>query len=166
MEKLLKVLYNILENEYDYYLDLNEFAAAKKKAIIDNDVEGLSQIIVEEKELIAELNQLETERDDILDKLKHDISESEAALNFNQLVASVSDSWSDKFKKIRDKLLQTIDELHQKNESNKLLINEAIKMNKFSYQMIARVVDPTNNTYNKDDDSTENSARHFMDRRA
>ncbi|MFW5985577.1 MAG: flagellar protein FlgN [Halanaerobiaceae bacterium] len=164
-EKLLDNLYAVLKTEYEYYQKLNDFASEKKEAIIENDVEKLTEIIEKEKDIIAEINQLEDKRDNLLAEFNSKVDLDTEQLNYSQLVENISQKWETRLGELREKLLNIIDELHQKNEENKSLINEAIKLNNFSFKMMTRLLNPDSNTYNPDDKG-EDSSNHIMDRRA
>ena len=159
-------LISVLDDEYEFYRQLNDFAVRKKDAIIENEVEELTEIIEEEQVIIEKINKKEDKRDQLLRKLVEEEGLDAEAPDFEELLSAVKkEEQQDRLQEIREKLLQVIDDLHQKNEDNKILLEEAIKFNNFSYNMIAQILEPHANTYNPEGDS-DDSTSHILDHRA
>ncbi len=170
LEKLLKQLKQLLKQEYRYYRRLDRLATAKKEAIIDNSIQDLGSVLKEEQQIIEQIDLLEKERQQLLAKMefqfREKLSDYEAEFNFTFLLEHLSDKKVDGLREIRDKLLIIIDQLHQKNVKNRMLLEEAIKLNNFSYKMITSILEPENNTYNPDQQTKNISKlRHLMDRK-
>ncbi len=164
--KQINKLIKILEQEYELYHELYKLASSKKEAIIENNVQELNNLIEKDEKVINSFNQLESERNQLLDDLKDNYNLETENLNYSRLIKELSDPWKEKMTQIRNKLLDVIDKLNQQNEQNKVLLKEAIKLNNFSYKMIAQILEPDNKTYKKDKKDKDERINHIIDRKA
>ena len=170
LEKLTSQLKQLLKQEYRYYRRLDRLAVCKKEAIIENSIQDLGSTLQQEQQVIEKLDMLEKERQKLLARMEYQfrekLSDSQAEFNFTFLLEHLPDKKVDGLREIRDKLLIIIDQLHQKNVKNRMLLEEAIKLNNFSYKMISSILEPENNTYNPDQQTKNKSKlRHLMDRK-
>ncbi len=162
--KNAEALIEILEEEYAYYCKLNELAAEKKETIIENDIDNLTRLVKEDEKIITQLNQLEAKRSELLVGLQGE-EDSEEGLNYRQLMGLMNDNWEEKFTQVRSRLLEIIDELYRRNDQNRVLLEEAIKLNNFSFNMLKEAVNPTKNLYNKKRGKDKDDMPRLVDRR-
>ena len=148
MSDNIEGLYNILSEEYELYVKLNKTASEKNEAIVENEIEDLAEVVENEDELLKKIENLEEKRTKIIAELaqRHDLDDD---FQYKNLINNFPEEWQDKFSDIREKLLEVIDEIHEKNEENTMLLDEAIKLNNFSLNMLSKAVSPENGTYNK-----------------
>ena len=148
MGENIEELYNILSDEYELYQKLKNTASEKNDAIIENDIDDLAKVVEKEDELLAEIEEYEEKRTNIITKLadRFDLKED---FQYSNLINNFPEEWQDKFSELRSKLLEVIDEIHEKNEENTMLLDEAIKLNNFSLNMLSKAVSPENGTYDK-----------------
>lgn len=168
MDNLIKSLVEILGTEYKYYLELNDLAIQKKEAIIANDVEKLTELLKDDEEVIEYINELENKRTIIMKELINLNNFQESNLNFNKIIDISPDQYSGTLKRIRESLVQTIDQLHDQNEQNSLLIQEAMKLNQFSLSMMMNFLEPESQTYNPKQaniNKDNNRVTRLLDRR-
>lgn len=164
---LISRLVTILKKEYRYYQRLNKLALGKKDSIIDNDVDKLSQLVKEDDRIITDLEELEKERILIMDKLAELYKLDPGNINYSQLIKLIPESWQEELVSLREDLLIIIDELHDRNQQNKVLIEEAIKINNFSLNVLMKALEPDNQTYGKNSNSPDkDKITHLIDRRA
>ncbi|MFW6309439.1 MAG: flagellar protein FlgN [bacterium] len=170
MKELVSNLITVLKNEFEYYQKLKDLAEIKNQAIIDNDVDELSQQIEKDKKVIETLDNLEEKRVDVLVALREELGLEEGQLEYEVLIENISDRAGEELNRVREKLLQVMEELHQINEQNKVLLQEAIKLNNFSFNMIANIVEPDLDTYTDNNKSNKNKSdskiKRIIDRRA
>lgn len=159
-------LINVLEKEYELYRELNSLAGDKKKVIIDNDIEELGQLLEKDKQLINSLEELETKRNELINQFKEQNNIESKEIKFKQLVDKVSSPWHEKLLSIRKKLVEIIDELHRQNQQNKTLVEQSLKYNNFSVDMIMKFLEPDNGTYNVNEKSRKKGrTKHLIDRK-
>ena len=166
MSDNIEDLYNILSEEYELYVKLNKTASAKNEAIVENEIEDLAEVVENEDELLKKIENLEEKRTKIIAELaqKHDLDDD---FQYKNLINNFPEEWQDKFSDIREKLLEVIDEIHEKNEENTMLLDEAIKLNNFSLNMLSKAVSPENGTYNKKQTSKKGKQNYnIIDRQA
>ena len=168
-DQLISHLIETLQDEYQYYQKLRDLADSKNDAIVANDVDKLSDLIENDKKVIETLDNLEAERNDILKEMRDILGLDEGELEYEVLADNLSETWTEKLNEVREKLLKVMEELHEINEQNKVLLQEAIKLNNFSFQMISDVVEPNTQTYNNQKnkkDKSNNKINRIIDRRA
>ena len=166
-KKIISSLIDVLKKEYEYHQKLCDSALSKKKAIIENEIEELTDIINEEKILLNDLDELENERNQVLNNLAQEYDFKENPPQYNLLKEKLPDKYKQDLKNIRDKLLEVIEELQKINEQNKVLLQEAVKLNNFSFDLMAEVLEPQTNVYGNDEENDdENKTQHIMDRKA
>ena len=165
-DKLLSDLLDVLKREYEKYEKLQETADKKKDILVENEIEELADIVQKEDEIITEIEDLENKRTELLKTILDTSKIDEDELNYKELTSYLPDSWKEKFDPVRDRLLNIIELLHQKNEENRLLLQEAIKVNNFSINMLQKTLEPMNNTYNKKKKSETKQGYNIVDRRA
>jgi len=148
MSENIEELYNILSEEYELYQKLNKTASEKNEAIVENEIDDLAEVVENEDEFLKKIEELEEKRTKIIVDLakKYDLKDD---FQYSNLINNFPEDWQDKFSEIRKKLLEVIDEIHEKNEENTMLLDEAIKLNNFSLNMLSKAVSPENGTYNK-----------------
>jgi len=149
MSENIEELFETLKKEYDIYTQLKETANAKKDAIVTNEIDDLAEAVERENEILDDLEKLEEKREEILKLLeqKYDLAQD---FQFSNLINNFPQKWQEKFTELRNDLLEVIDEIHEKNQENAVLLDEAIKLNNFSLKMLTKAVSPENGTYNKD----------------
>ncbi|MFW6028861.1 MAG: flagellar protein FlgN [Halanaerobiales bacterium] len=149
MSENIEKLFEILKKEYELYTKLKETANKKNTAIIDNEIDDLAKAVERENEIIDNLEELEEIREDILSILedKYDLAQN---FQFSNLINNFPEELQEEYLELRNSLLEVIDEIHEKNQENALLLDEAIKLNNFSLKMLTKAVSPENSTYNKD----------------
>lgn len=148
MIEIIERLYKLLKNEFELYQKLEKTAGKKRDAITENDVERLAEVIEDEDELIEKLEDDEKERNQLVERLADYYGLAED-FQYSNLIKNFPQEWQKKFDLLRTNLLETIDEIDKLNEENSLLLEEAIKINKFSLDMLSKAISPENGTYNK-----------------
>ncbi|MEJ6950163.1 flagellar protein FlgN [Natronospora cellulosivora (SeqCode)] len=164
-ESSYKALLEVLKEEEKLYSKLLELANEKKEAIVANDIDNLSKLLQDDNEIISLLNQLDQERFELIKSICENKGVEKQDPSFKELIKLIPEPWQEPLSASRNKLLALIDELHEQNEQNKFLINEAIKLNNASVNMFLKAVEPENTTYNNKQKSVDNKSAHIIDRR-
>ncbi|HKL12603.1 MAG TPA: flagellar protein FlgN [Halanaerobiales bacterium] len=155
-EVLLSELVEILKEENRIYEDLLEVAENKKQNLINNEIDSLFDHIESDQEYIEEVSKLEDKRLEIIKEIEKDYAINSDELSYLEFVGQLPDKWADKLNPVREELLETLEEFHVINEENKKLIEEAVKFNKFSIDLI---VDNLNNNQYTYHDKNQSSPR-------
>ena len=162
----IKELYNILIEEYELYKNLNETASEKNTAIVENEIDNLAKVVENEDDILKEIEDLEEKRSKIIIELaeKYNLDNN---FQYSNLINNFPEEWQQQFSDIREKLLEVIDEIHEKNEENTMLLDEAIKLNNFSLNMLSKAVSPEDGTYNKNQTNQKGKQNYnIIDRQA
>ncbi|MFP4662670.1 MAG: flagellar protein FlgN [Halanaerobiales bacterium] len=164
-QSIYKELAEVLNKEYKEYLKLNDLAQSKKDTIVNNDVEQLGELIKDDSEIISKINELEKERSRIIGEICRNNNLASEDINFTQLINVIPEPWKDELCKVRNQLLEVIDELHTQNEQNKYLVTEALKLNNASLNIFINALQPENKTYNMKQKKLDSKSSHIIDRR-
>ena len=147
-EKNLNELIQILKEENKLYKKLLDIAENKKETLINNNIESLFEYVERDREYIEKVSELEERRLALMNDIK-DNFKIEDDLSYMEFVKKLPNHWGDKLNPIRNELLETLDEFHILNEENKKLIEEAVKFNKFSIDLIIENLNNNEYTYNE-----------------
>ncbi|MFW6386514.1 MAG: flagellar protein FlgN [Bacillota bacterium] len=163
MEEKLSALMEILEEERDSFQILLEIAEDKKEKIIENEVEVLKEKVEKENDVISQLEDLEERRVDLVEELSAELGIEGDEIKYSRLIEELPGAWKEKLQPLRQELLSTIDEVHSQNQQNKMLIQEALKLNNFSMHVFTKIMD--SDIYNDKGAAKNNASRHIIDRR-
>jgi len=160
-EQLLSELTEILKKESFLYEKLLKTAEKKKETLIENEIENLFDHVETDQELIEQINKLENRRLEIMDNLDDKLEIKSEELSYQEFANNIPEKWKNELNPIREKLVNTLEEFHVLNEENKKLIEEAVKFNKFSIDLIVDNLKKNNTTYHTKDKSRP----HLIDKR-
>lgn len=152
-EKLLSELVEILKKENNLYENLLDIAEDKKETLINNEIETLFSHVESDREHIDEISNLEDRRLEIMEDIKDDF-DIEDDLSYLEFVNKLPDKWEDKLNPVRKDLLETLEKFHVRNEENKKLIEEAVRFNKFSIDLIVDNLKNNKTTYHSQNESS------------
>lgn len=147
-EKNLNELTEILKEEHELYKKLLDIAENKKETLINNNIESLFEHVESDREHIEKVAELEEKRLTLMSEIKENFA-IEDDLSYMEFVGQLPDHWGEKLNPIRNELLETLEEFHVINEENKKLIEEAVKFNKFSIDLIIENLNNNDYTYNE-----------------
>lgn len=164
--KLLVRLEEILQTEYEHYQELNRLAGSKTEQLTENNIEELSRLVEEEREIVSKVEDLEADRSQLVYELVEDLELEAGDINYSQLKDRLSEDWQQRLGEVRNDLLEVIDELESKNQQNRALLEEASQLNQFTFNMYRKLLEPDSKTYNKPNQKTgDNQSNHIIDRR-
>lgn len=159
-------LIDILETEYRHYIGLKELADKKREAIIDNDIEDLTGLIDREEQIIGDIQDMENKRTEIITNMTNETDLNPDKINFNHIIERSPENPKTSLINIKEKLLVVIDELHEQNQQNRLLIEEAMKLNNFSLNIMMKFLEPDSQTYDKKPGKKDRKKiAHIVDRK-
>lgn len=160
-ETLLYELLEILNQEKELYRKLYTIAEDKKETLINNEIENLFNHIENDREYIEKINDLENRRQTVMKNIDENFNLKSKELSYLDFVEKLPEKWAEKLNPVRDELINILEKFHVQNEENKRLIEEAVKFNKFSIDLIIDNLNNNNYTYN---DGGQSSPR-LLDKR-
>lgn len=166
MSNIFEELLKLLKNECSYYKELAKLAFQKKEVIIDNNIEELTELLEEDSKILDNIESLEVKRKKATSSLADSYNVNIDELNFEKIIGLAAPEFKEQLKEIKGELLAVIEELHDQNEQNRLLINEAMKLNNFSLNLMMKMLEPESKTYNpKQENQNKNRVIHLIDRK-
>lgn len=134
MASMIQDLITVLSNEQLQYDNLVKYAALKKDCLIKNNVKELNDITNKEQIIMTEIKRYERKRKDVMENLR-------IVLNQNGMtLSSIADRLKDEDRgallKIRDNLVNTVEQLKILNTQNAELINEGLKYTEYTMNAI------------------------------
>lgn len=111
-------LTDILENQIANYHDLKKLILEKRKAIVVNDLEKLSDITSQIELVIVSNNQLESERIDIVEKIAADLNLPDKKPALAQLASCFENPFSEKLMELRRRIIDAIKDVQHQNRTN------------------------------------------------
>lgn len=128
-------LMSILQRHLEFHEILLQMAEEKREVLVANEVDELLSILEREEGMIKQIKELEEERERSL----RDLSLGEDR-SFKDLLEKAPDQRREDLLHLRDSLLQIVEELKVKNESNAMLVNESLDLNEFSIQLFTNSI--------------------------
>jgi len=160
-ETILYELLEILNQEKELYRKLYSTAEDKKETLINNEIETLFNHIENDREYIEKINDLENRRQIVMNNIDEKFNLKSKELSYLNFIEKLPEKWAEKLNPVRDELINILDKFHVQNEENKRLIEEAVKFNKFSIDLIIDNLNNNNYTYN----DKEKSSPRLLDKR-
>lgn len=158
-------LIRILTLEKTLYTELANLAHAKQKVIIANEVQQLADLIKKEQDLIDHIESVEAERRTVVIGLCSDMNISEKELSFTRLREHLDESFRRKLDIFKTELMVVLEDLQTTNETNRMLIEEALRINDFTVRVLTQAATPAPTTYGKGGMNQESSL-HLIDKKA
>lgn len=166
MNNLLDNLITILKEEYNCYCQLNQMALDKKETLINNEVSRLTEILQEDEEVVATLEELEKERAVISGQLAKIYELGTDTAHFSQLTDNIPEPWQTELVTIGEKLISVLGKLQEQNQQNRVLLEQSLKINTFSLNKLIKALEPDKLVYSREGNSAQGSgAAHLVDRK-
>lgn len=137
-DELSLQLINILEDEYKCYQEVLRISKEIRDVLIENAIEELIEIVKGEQQYINEIDALEERRLALMEQVEEKYNIDSSNLSYLEFIDHLPTKNKEQLVNIRQKLLEILDEIHVQNEENKKLIEEAVKFNEFSTDLILK----------------------------
>jgi len=134
--KFIDELVEALDKECDIYSELLEIADKKKQIIIDGKIKELDKITIKEQGLSMTLVRLENIREKIIDNIMLDLNLTNIE-TISELITKLDVKSKVKLNKSKDKLINAIKDIQNKNELNGELIQQSLKYIDFNIEILA-----------------------------
>jgi len=141
MASLIDRLFDVLDEQTEYCKQLLELSREKKDVIINNDVAALQKITWLENMLISRNNRADKARLRAMNEMAAACGKAPAEFSAWELVGLLAgrpEGW--RLAEAVSGICGMVDELHQANEENRVLIENSINYIDFSMNMIKEVL--------------------------
>ncbi|MDI3534662.1 MAG: hypothetical protein PWQ82_1027 [Thermosediminibacterales bacterium] len=164
IEKHLRTLFGLLEEELSLYKDLLAISQKKTDVIVKRDIKRLENMTRFEQELILLIGKKEDKRFETLMKLGEilDIDPNKATIS--QLLEHVEPQHKDRWMKLQKDIDEVLSSLKNINNTNNRLINKALEYINKNINILAGVY-AESPTYNKDKKGRSSTTRSFFDQK-
>ncbi|MDI6816258.1 MAG: flagellar protein FlgN [Actinomycetota bacterium] len=134
-------LVDVLRCEKESYQDLLGLAKKEQELIIGRDTEGLSEILEAIERIIVKARNLEEQRFALLG-VDNDRHPPQSSHTISSVLRSLNGVSAIEACKLRDEILQIIDELSETNKTNAELVNRSIGYIDFLLDSLLPAEDP------------------------
>lgn len=138
MASLMENLISVLQEERAMYEKLLELSMKKTPIIVSGDLEGLQKITDEEQDIVAKINHLDAQREevtkDIANVLNKDVNKLKLADIVNMLAQRPVEQ--KQLAQEHDRLKEIMGNMTKVNEQNRELINSSLEMVEFDMKII------------------------------
>jgi hypothetical protein len=166
MEKLLKELLALMDQQSDILSKMIELAGKKTRLLADNQVEEINQILEAEQELEASMTEAEKKRGAVVDQIGSLLKLNGEMLKISDLVAYVDEPCRAALNFRRYDLQKKIDEYKEISELNLALIHNNLNYVDHMIQAVSEYRQP-HVTYQEDGHARQERERlSYFDNKA
>jgi len=142
MSGLITELVNVLVEEADLYKELVNIAGQKKELIISNRVDELKATTSQENTTAGKIQRLEKKRLSLICDIANVLNEKEANITLTALANIISDQpEAESLNKVAARLKDSLTDLKELNDQNKVLIENALGYIDFSMNVMRSSLD-------------------------
>ena len=152
MASIIEELVVALEGELVLYEKLIPLAEKKTVAIIENDLERLSEVTKGEQQILDDLTLLEAKREKSVTNICDVLNYRESGIDLDRIIGILDKQPKEqgKLRSLHTELKIVTNRLKEINLNNKSLIEESLDMIEFSMNLIQSTrMSPGGNNYNK-----------------
>ena len=163
MASLIEELINVLEEEDNEYKKLMVLSKEKTPAIINGNLERLTEITNGEQTYIEVLSKLEKRRIEVVKDIALVLNKKEEELTIKAIVGLLEGQNEEqkRLSQVHDNIKLTLDNVSIINDMNKNLINSSLEMMEFNINMYKGLYQaPETGNYNKNAYNTEASLNY------
>lgn len=162
MSEFVDKLVMALEKEKDIYDDILELSKKKKRAIIDNEIETLEELVKEEKALAMSLVKLDNIRIKIVNEIlkENDIQSVE---NITELSKFLDEKSKREILTIKDSLSKVVKKVSDQNTQNKELVEQSLEYINFNMDLLTSANLGSNNYSEKASDDVKKGRKNLFD---
>lgn len=162
MKKSIDQLKEVLIKENEMYKKVLKIAELKTNAIISGDIETLENITKQEQEYIMTMETFEKLRRSIFVNIAKKLNIDETS-GVSELILFLEEDIGKEIDDLRDKLLETVDELKNINEKNEKLLRQNLEYINFNLEMLTTSPDEGNRYSNKAAEDKKRKPINFFD---
>lgn len=159
-------LLDVLTKECGLYRDLFDLSRKKSEIIVEGNVEGLTDILSVEQQLVIELGFLETQREQLIEAWARNKAIDPQRATLSQILPLLEGKTRKRMEKVWKDLSEVISQQRQINELNETLIKNNLEYIDFSIKLLAGQ-DESGTLYSKGGKtSVKSQNRNLFDRKA
>lgn len=137
MEKLLMDILTNMEREKEFYSELIELSTRKTEIIIKKQVDVLDKLVDLEQELIVHIGKLESDRQDLVERLAIVKNVDPDSINLSSLIEWSDEDTKSRFESLQEEFGRIIQRQKQLNEINAKLIKANLEYIDFTLHLMA-----------------------------
>ena len=149
MQEQLLNLYNLVRHELEEYNQLLELLYQERQVLVERKIEDLADLISEKEKLIYGINNVESERDDLLAELSAFPHVGSKSLDAATLIELAEEPLKSEFADIFDEVQRVRTEFEYVNATNKELLLSEYEYVSFLIDQVTRIEEP-GETYEDD----------------
>lgn len=134
MAGIIYELIDILNYQKECFDGLYTLAQYKEQAIVQKDLELLTEIVHKEEEFIGRVNNLEKKRESLLNDIAIVIRINPKDIKLSDIIAKLGNDneTAEKLSLLRKELIEKTEKLKKQNEINTTLINQSLEFVNFT----------------------------------
>lgn len=144
MERLINELKEVLLQELKIYKHMLEVTKNKTDVITSGKAKELDNITQIEQTLILNIVKLEDLREGIIENIKKQMNIKDD-LNITKLLKKLDKGQREEIEKIRDQLLEILNNIKERNNLNSVLINDSLEYINLNINLLTNAA--SENTY-------------------
>ena len=141
VEDRLDFLYNLFEKELQLQSKLLDYAREKKRCLLGNDMEKLSEILEEEGEIVFQAKETEAKIKRSWKEIVLQMGLEGEELSVSRLAVLAGEGRGERFLLIQQRLRDTLTELRRVNEENAIIIRDTLNYIEVLFSIILREFD-------------------------
>lgn len=138
MASLMENLISLLQEETAMYQQLLELSMKKTPVIVGGDLESLQKITDEEQTIVARINHLDAQREEVTGDIANVLNKDVANLKLADIVTMMSQRPQEQktLAQTHDRLKEVLADVSRVNEQNRELIRSSLELVEFDMNLI------------------------------
>lgn len=138
MASLMENLISVLQEETTMYERLLELSIKKTPIIVSGDLEGLQKITDEEQDIVAKINHLDSQREEVTKDIANVLNKDVTKLKLADIVNMLSQRPMEQkqLAQEHDRLKEILGNMTRVNEQNRELIKSSLELVEFDMNII------------------------------
>lgn len=138
MASLMENLISILQEETKMYQELLELSIRKTPIIVSGELENLQKITDEEQAIVAKINYLDTQREEVTKDIANVLNKDVTKLKLADIVAMLEQRPAEQkqLAQVHDELKVILKNMASVNEQNRELIQSSLELVEFDMNII------------------------------
>lgn len=165
MNTLIDELKLVLKEELESYKTMLEYGLKKTEIITSGQAKELDKLTQIEQALIMKIGKLEDKREEIVEKIGHELNIKED-INLSTILPYIDKKDEKEINDIRDELVDILNKLKDRNQLNGVLINDSLEYINFNIDLLTQSTSIQGTTYGKGKEKEESlQNRNLFDKK-
>lgn len=149
MEDVLNFLFALLEKELQLQKELLECVQQKKRCLLHNRMEELTEILEREGELVFQAKEVEIKIRRIWSEMAPQVGLESKDLNISYLASLVGEEKGKRFLALQEELKKTLGEIHKVNQENAIIIRDTLDYIEVMFSIVLREFEKRKQNYDR-----------------